>query len=103
MFLIVGLMALYLGGNNIKKAFALAPFGQWQAISWMLFVVGILMVLVGLACAWQANRDYKARQAELEEKEKAEKERRKQQFFYDDELEKVSAPQPENADTEDEI
>ena len=84
MFTIVALMALYLGARNIRNAFVLAPFGQWQFINWSLFVVGILMVLAGIACVWQANRDYQAKQAEMAEKEKEEKEKRRQQFFYDD-------------------
>ena len=85
MFLLVALMALYLGSNNIRKAFILAPFGQWQGINWMLFIVGILMVLVGIACAWQASKDLKEKQEEKQAREKAERERRKRQFFYDDE------------------
>lgn len=85
MFLLVALMALYLGSNNIRKAFVLAPFGQWQGINWMLFTIGILMVLTGIACAWQANKDLKEKQAEKQAREKAERERRKRQFFYDDE------------------
>lgn len=84
MFALVALMALYRGVRNIKNAFALAPFGQWQFINWSLFVVGILMVLAGIACVWQANKDYQAKQAEREEKEKLESEKRKQQFYYDD-------------------
>ncbi len=85
MFRLVGLMALYLGGNNIRKAFVLAPFGQWQLINWMLFGVGILMLLVGAACVWQASKDYKTKQEELAAKEKAEKQQRQRQFFYDEE------------------
>lgn len=84
MFALVALMALYRGVRNIKNAFALAPFGQWQFINWSLFIVGILMVIAGCFCVWQANLDYKAKQAEMEEKEKLEKEKRVQQFFYDD-------------------
>ena len=84
MFALVALMALYLGARNIKNAFILAPFGQWQVINWSLFVVGILMVLAGIACVWQASRDYKAKEAEKEEKERLEKEKRQQQFFFDE-------------------
>ncbi|MBR4035584.1 MAG: hypothetical protein IKJ05_02480 [Oscillospiraceae bacterium] len=84
MFALVALMALYLGVRNIKNAFIIAPFGQWQFINWSLFMVGILMVLAGIACVWQANKDYQAKQAEKEEKEKLESEKRKQQFYYDD-------------------
>ena len=84
MFALVALMALYLGARNIKNAFILAPFGQWQVINWSLFVVGILMVAAGIACVWQASRDYKAKEAEKEEKERLEKEKRQQQFFFDE-------------------
>ena len=84
MFALVAIMALYLGVRNIKNAFALAPFGQWRFINWSLFVVGILMVLAGIACVWQASRDYKAKEAERAEKERLEKEKRQRQFFYDE-------------------
>ena len=84
MFALVALMALYLGGRNIKNAFVLAPFGQWQFINWSLFIVGILMVLVGIACIWQAGKDYKTKEAEMAEKERIEKEKRQRQFYYDE-------------------
>jgi hypothetical protein len=77
-------MALYLGGRNIKNAFVLAPFGQWQFINWSLFIVGILMVLTGIACIWQAGKDYKAKEAEMAENERIEKEKRQRQFYYDE-------------------
>jgi uncharacterized membrane protein YqjE len=84
MFALVALMALYLGARNIKNAFIMAPFGQWQFINWSLFVVGVLMVLAGIACAWQASRDFKNKEAERAEKERLEKEKRQQQFFFDE-------------------
>lgn len=84
MFTLVALMALYLGARNIKNAFILAPFSQWEFINWSLFVIGILMVLAGIACVWQACKDYKNREEELAEKERLEKEKRQQQFFYDE-------------------
>ena len=84
MFALVALMALYLGGRNIKNAFVLAPFGQWQFINWSLFIVGILMVLAGIACIWQASKDYKAKEAEMAENERIEKEKRQRQFYYDE-------------------
>ena len=84
MFALVALMALYLGGRNIKNAFVLAPFGQWQFINWSLFIVGILMVLAGIACIWQASKDYRAKEAEMAEKERIEKEKRQRQFYYDE-------------------
>ncbi len=90
MFALVALMALYLGARNIKNAFILAPFGQWQFINWSLFVVGVLMVAAGIACVWQASRDYKAKETEKEEKERLEKEKRQQQFFFDDEKEETA-------------
>ena len=84
MFALVALMALYLGGRNIKNAFVLAPFGQWQFINWSLFIVGILMVLAGIACIWLAGKDYRAKEAEMAEKERIEKEKRQRQFYYDE-------------------
>ena len=84
MFALVALMALYLGARNIKNAFILAPFGQWQFINWSLFLVGLLMVLAGIACVWQASKDYKTKEAEKAEKERLEKEKRQQQFFFDE-------------------
>ena len=84
MFALVALMALYLGGRNIKNAFVLAPFGQWQFINWSLFIVGILMVLAGIACIWQAGKDYKVKEAEMAETERIEKEKRQRQFYYDE-------------------
>ena len=83
-------MALYLGARNIKNAFILAPFGQWQFINWSLFLVGLLMVLAGIACVWQASKDYKAKEAEKAEKERLEKEKRQQQFYFDDEKEETA-------------
>ena len=47
--------------------------------------VGVLMVLAGIACVWQASRDYKAKEAEKQQKELEEKQKRQRQFFYDDE------------------
>lgn len=85
MFALVALMALYLGVRNIKNAFIIAPFGQWHLISWSLFVVGVLMVLAGIACVWQASKDYKAKEEEKRQKELEEKQKRQRQFFYDDE------------------
>ena len=98
MFALVALMALYLGVRNIKNAFVIAPFGQWQFINWSLIVVGILMVLAGIACVWQASKDYKAKQAEAEEKEKQEKARRQRQFYFDE-----NTDMKENFDVPDEV
>ena len=99
MFALVALMALYLGVRNIKNAFAIAPIGQWQFINWSLFLVGLLMVLAGIACVWQASRDYKAKEAEREEKERLEKEKRQQQFYFDaDGLEEETGMEPDISD-----
>ena len=95
MFALVALMALYLGARNIKNAFILAPFGQWQFINWSLFLVGLLMVLAGIACVWQASKDYKAKEAEKAEKERLEKEKRQQQFYFDDEKEETAQTETE--------
>ncbi len=85
MFALVALLCLYRGGNNIRKAFTLAPFGRWELINWALAVTGILMLIVGVLCILQAMKDLKAKEAEIIEKEKAEKEKRQQQFFFDEE------------------
>ena len=95
MFALVALMELYLGARNIKNAFILAPFGQWQFINWSLFLVGLLMVLSGIACVWQASKDYKAKEAEKAEKERLEKEKRQQQFYFDDEKEETAQTETE--------
>ena len=84
MFSLVALMCLYLGTNNISKAFN-RPFGSWQAINWMLAVSGLMLILVGIACIWQAIRDYTRRGKEKQAKEEAEKKARQRQFFYDEE------------------
>ena len=86
MFSLVALMCFYLGTNNIRKAFALAPFDQWVFINWALFAVGVILLPVGVFCLLQAMKDFKVRKAEKEAKEKAEKEKRQRQFFYDDEI-----------------
>ena len=84
MFSLVALMCLYLGTGNISKAFK-QPFGRWAAIHWMLAVSGIMLILVGFACIWQATRDYKERGRKARAKAEAEKKARQRQFFYDDE------------------
>ena len=86
MFSLVALMCFYMGGNNIRKAFMLAPFGQWQLINWALFATGVVMIPVGFFCLKQAMKDYKEAQEKKEATAKAAKEKRQQQFFYDDEL-----------------
>ena len=96
MFALVALMALYLGARNIKNAFILAPFGQWQFINWSLFVVGVLMVLAGIACVWQASRDYKNKENERAEKERLEKEKRQQQFFFDEQETEITQTSEED-------
>ena len=85
MFALVALMCFYIGGNNIRKAFMLAPFGQWAFINWSLFATGLALVPVGFFCVKQAIKDYRENQRQKAEKEKAEKAKRQQQFFYDDE------------------
>ncbi|MBQ8604066.1 MAG: hypothetical protein IJ410_04400 [Oscillospiraceae bacterium] len=97
MFALVALLCLYAGGNNIKKAFALAPFSRWEFINWALFGIGVLLLIVGVLCILQANKDLKERAAEAEKQQEAEKKKRQQEFFYDDE---ETAAAEETADNE---
>lgn len=83
MFSLVAIMCLYLGTGNISKAFR-RPLSQWAAIHYMLFVSGVLLILVGIACVWQAVRDYKERGEKIRQKKENEEKARKRQFFYDD-------------------
>lgn len=85
MFSLVALMCFYLGTSNIRKAFALADFADWGFINWSLFVIGVVLIPVGVFCVLQAMKDLKEKQAEKAESEKAEKAKRQRQFFYDDE------------------
>ena len=83
MFSLVALMCLYLGTSNISKALR-QPFRQWASIHWMLAISGVLLILVGIACVWQAVKDAKERGEKAKEKEEKEARQRKRQFFYDD-------------------
>jgi len=85
MFALVALLCLYMGGNNIKKAFMLAPFGQWAFINWALFITGVLLLAAVIPCIKQANKELKEKSADIEKQKESEKQKRKQQFFYDDE------------------
>ncbi|MBQ3588799.1 MAG: hypothetical protein II977_09545 [Oscillospiraceae bacterium] len=84
MFSLVALMCFYLGGNNIRKAFMLAPFGQWKFINWALLLTGILLIPAGILCMKQAMKDFRENKEKKAELEKEQKARRQQQFFYDD-------------------
>ncbi len=85
MFALVALLCLYMGGNNIKKAFMLAPFGQWAFINWALFVTGVLMLAAVIPCIMQANKELKEKSAAIEKQKEAEKKKRQLQFFFDEE------------------
>lgn len=85
MFALVALLCLYMGGNNIKKAFMLAPFGQWAFINWALFVTGVLLLAAVIPCIRRAIKEMKEKSDETEKKKEAEKLKRQRQFFYDDE------------------
>ncbi len=85
MFALVALLCLYMGGNNIKKAFMLAPFGQWVFINWALFITGVLLLAAVIPCIRQASKELKEKTADIEKQKEAEKQKKKQQFFYDDE------------------
>lgn len=84
MFSLVALMCLYIGVSNIRKAFA-RPVGRWRAINYALAVTGVLLLLLGAACVWQANKDYKQAKEQARQKERREKEKRRRQFFFDSE------------------
>ena len=85
MFALVALLCLHMGGNNIRKAFLLAPFGQWVFINWALFITGVLLLAAVIPCIKQANKEFREKTAEMEKQKEAEKQKRKQQFFYDSE------------------
>lgn len=84
MFAIVALLCLYLGGNNIRKAFALATFSQWKAINWMLLVTGIAMFCLVPFLLRQAIRDYNLAKEDALAKEKRAEEKKKRQYMLDD-------------------
>ena len=85
MFSLVAIMCLYLGTGNISKAFR-RPLSQWAASNYMLLVSGVLLILVGIACVWQAVRDYKERGEKIRQKKEDEEKARKRQFFYDEDM-----------------
>lgn len=85
MFALVALLCLYMGGNNIRKAFMLAPFSQWAFINWALFVTGVLLLAVAVPCIRQASKELKEKNEEIEKQKEAERQKKKQQFFYDEE------------------
>lgn len=84
MFALVALLAFYIGVRNIRKSFFLSPFTQWNFLNWTLFIMGIILIIIGIACTLRAVKDYKTSQTEKEEKEKLEKQKRQEEFFYDD-------------------
>ena len=85
MFALVALLGFYAGTNNIRKAFALAAQTGWGGLPVALLVLGVVLVLVGVRCVWQAMKDYKEKEKADAEKQAAEKEERQKQFFYDNE------------------
>lgn len=84
MFSLVALMCLYIGVNNIRKAFA-APLSRWNAMNCALAGTGIILLFLAVACIWQANKDYKQAKEKEAEKEREEKEKRRRQYFFDEE------------------
>lgn len=90
MFALVAVMCLYLGINNIRKAFA-ADFSRWRAINYLLLISGVVLVLVGIACIFQAVKDHKEAGEKEKEKEEKEKQLSREQFFYDEEEAEKSA------------
>lgn len=85
MFSLVALLSLYIGSKNLRKAFYLRPFSQWTSINWLLLLTGIVLIIVGIACIFQALKDYKESQYNKAIVEKEKSDKRKQEFFYDEE------------------
>lgn len=85
MFAIVALLCLYLGGNNIKKAFVLAPFGRWKAINWMLLGTGVALLALVPFLIRQAMKDYQIAKENAAEKERQAEAKKKALYSYDDE------------------
>ena len=85
MFSLVALLSLYIGFKNLRKAFYLRPFSHWTSMNWLLLSTGIVLIIVGIACVFQALKDYKEAQYNKAIAEKEESDKRKQEFFYDDE------------------
>ncbi len=84
MFSLVALLCFYAGINNIVKAFKLAPFGMWTGLNWLLLLLGAVLVVVGAACVWQANKDFQEKKKADTEKHLFEKEKRQRQYYYDE-------------------
>ncbi len=85
MFALVALMCLYMGGNNIKKAFMLAPFSSWQAINWMLLGTGVAMLLLVVPLVKRGIADYNRAKEDAYERLRLEEEAKKRKYTMDDE------------------
>lgn len=85
---LVALLCLYMGGNNVKKAFVLAPFGSWTFINWALLVTGVAMLALVYPLVKKAINDYNAAKedayAQLQRQEEAKK--RKYQLDNDEDF-----------------
>lgn len=90
MFALVALACLYLGTGNIRKAFA-APFQAWQFINWALFITGIILLLLALACIWQANKDFQAARKTAENNLEKQAKQKKSQYYYDEQASEPAA------------
>ncbi len=85
MFSLIALLSLYVGSKNLRKAFYLRPFSQWTYINWLLLLTGMILIVLGVICVYQSLKDYKDAQKEKEITQKEESDKRKKEFFYDNE------------------
>lgn len=60
MFTLVALMCLYLGINNLYKAFRVS-FYSWHIVHYGLAITGICLLVVCFFCIRQAIKDYNER------------------------------------------
>lgn len=82
-FAFVGLCRLYLGVNNVRKAFRLAPFSQWAAINWMLAVVGAVLIAIVIPCIYMSNKLLKEKKAADVEESARLIEKKRSEYTYD--------------------
>ncbi len=66
MSVILAIMCFYYGTNNIISALKV-PFSSFETINWLLLLTGVLLILVGIACTYQANKEYKEKQKQKAE------------------------------------
>lgn len=82
---LVALLCLYLGGSNLKKAFILAPFSQWEFINWSLFATGAVMLALVIPLVKSGIADLNKKKREDEERARREAEAKKKKYTLDNE------------------